>query len=64
MTMTSDVLTVLAVAAGSISIGYAIGFSAGNKCGRDAQWVEDFLDAQKTERDRRDHAGRFKPKTK
>ena len=62
--MTSDILTVLAVAAGSISIGYAIGFSAGNKCGRNLQWVEDFLDAQKTERDRRDHAGRFKPKTK
>lgn len=62
--MISDVLTVLAVAAGSISIGYSIGFSAGNKRGRDFQWVEDFLDAQKTERDRRDRAGRFKPKTK
>ena len=60
--MTSEILTVLAVAAGSISIGYAIGFSAGKKCGRDSQWVEDFINAQKAERDRRDHAGRFKAK--
>ena len=62
--MIFEILAVLAVAVGSISIGYAIGFSAGNKFGRNLQWVEDFINARKTERDRRDHAGRFKPKTK
>jgi hypothetical protein len=62
--MTSDILTTLAVFAGALALGFMIGAHTGYKRGRDEQWVENFLNAQKIERDRRDHAGRFKPKTK
>jgi hypothetical protein len=62
--MTSDVLTTLAVFSGALALGFMIGAHIGYKRGRDEQWVENFLNAQKIERDRRDHAGRFKPKTK
>jgi hypothetical protein len=62
--MTSDILTTLAVFAGALALGFMIGAHIGYKRGRDEQWVESFFNAQKIERDRRDHAGRFKPKTK
>ena len=62
--MISDALTTLAVFAGALALGFMIGAHTGYKRGRDEQWVEDFLNAQKIQRDRRDNAGRFKPKTK
>ena len=62
--MTSSILTTLAVFSGALALGFMIGAHTGYKRGRDEQWVENFLNAQKIERDRRDHAGRFKPKTK
>ena len=62
--MTSEILTVIVITAAALWLGYCLGFTSGNKRGRDLQWVEDFINAQKAERDRRDHAGRFKPKTK
>jgi hypothetical protein len=64
MAMTSSILTTLAVFSGALALGFMIGAHTGYKRGRDEQWVENFLNAQKIERDRRDHAGRFKPKTK
>ena len=62
--MISDILTTLAVFAGALALGFLIGAHTGYKRGRDEQWVESFFNAQKIERDRRDNAGRFKPKTK
>ena len=62
--MTSDILTTLAVFAGALALGFMIGAHTGYKQGRDEQWIESFFSAQKMQRDRRDHAGRFKPKTK
>jgi hypothetical protein len=64
MAMISDILTTLAVFAGALALGFLIGAHTGYKRGRDEQWVESFFNAQKIERDRRDNAGRFKPKTK
>ena len=47
-TMTSEILTVLVITAAALWLGYCLGFTSGNKRGRDLQWVEDFINAQKT----------------
>ena len=62
--MTSDILTTLAIFAGALALGFIIGAHTGYKRGRDEQWIESFIQRSNHERDRRDKAGRFKPKTK
>lgn len=62
--MISDILTTLAIFSGALALGFIIGAHTGYKRGRDEQWIESFLQRNNRERERRDKAGRFKPKTK
>jgi len=43
-------------------VGYKIGRMRGDTAGRDAQWCDDFFDAARKDRERRDKLGRFKAK--
>jgi hypothetical protein len=62
--MISDALTLAAIFASGGLTGYIIGSLRGRKRGRDEQWVECFLAAEKRGKARREKDGRFKSKTK
>jgi hypothetical protein len=62
--MISDILTTLAIFSGALALGFIIGAHTGYRRGRDEQWIESFFQRNNRERERRDKAGRFKPKTK
>jgi len=55
--MTPAELAVILLAA---CIGAVIGHVIGERRGRDAQWCDDFIDAGRRERARRDSAGKFR----
>ena len=44
----------------SALVGLLVGWICGRNEGRDAQWVDDFIDAGRRERERRDAQGRFR----
>lgn len=55
------VLCILAFVVGCL-VGHVLGFSVGVRRGRDAQWVDDFIEAGFRDRARRNHLGQFKGK--
>jgi hypothetical protein len=70
--MTFNALELVAAFAIALAVGWIIGwftgyevaFIRGKKRGRDEQWVECFLAAEKRGKARREKDGRFKSKTK
>ena len=46
--------------AGAVMLAFFLGHRAGIKCGRDEQWVTDYLAAQRKTQAGRDNLGRFK----
>jgi hypothetical protein len=42
------------------TVGFVVGWVCGETTGRDAQWCDDFINAGRRERERRDSRGRFK----
>jgi len=54
-------LVLLATAVGMVA-GYIVGRDAGRSEGRDAQWVDDYFERVRKDRERRDSAGRFRAK--
>ena len=53
-------IAVVLPVAGAVMLAFFLGHKAGVKRGRDEQWVEDYLAAQRKTQSSRDKLGRFK----
>jgi hypothetical protein len=56
--MSTQAISIMVLIA--LALGWLVGYVVGQAQGRDAQWVDDYLDAARKDRERRDERGRWK----
>lgn len=61
--MNADAFTVIVFAL-IAAVSGLVGWICGEQRGRDCQWIDDYLDRARKERERRDRYGRFQVTTK